>query len=65
MSGGKEVESLADRVRARTVELLASSGQFSDAEAKAVCEILSEDGVTGERLSEVVEDLEGDADANP
>ena len=64
MSDGKAGESVVDRVTARTVELLASSGQFSEAEAVGVCETLFREGVTGERLAEVVEGLE-DTDANP
>jgi hypothetical protein len=64
MSDSRAGESVVDRVAARTVELLASSGQFSEAEAVGVCEILLKEGVTGERLAEAVEGLE-DADANP
>jgi len=64
MSDGKAGESVVDRVSARTVELLTSSGQFSEAEAVGVCEILFSEGVTGERLAEAVEGLE-DTDANP
>lgn len=65
MSVGMEGESLAERVGARTVELLVSSGQFCDAEAETVREVLCKEGVTGERLMEAVEGLDGDVDANP
>ena len=65
MTGDRGGESLVDRVYSRTAEKLVSSGRFSDAEAKVVCEILSNEGINADRLMEAIGGLEEGVDENP